>query len=94
MAQRPTKIPPAVEALFAPIAAAFGDMLKKSASAAFDTALAEVQDRVDEVSSRIGHARKKVRRAGTKAAKPAPADFEGEVVEAPSRVRRRPRRAR
>jgi hypothetical protein len=74
----PVKIPPAIEALFGPIADAFGDVLKKSLTAAVDTALEEAEERVNDVGDRIRRTRKKTRR---KAASDEP--------EAPSRVRRR-----
>lgn len=73
----PVKIPPSVEALLGPLAAAVGDVFKKSLDAALDSALEDAEERVNDVADRIRRTRKKTRRK---------TDSE---PEAPSRVRRR-----
>ncbi len=55
-----TKIPPAVAALFEPIANAFAETLKKSLNAAADAALEDAEDRVNEFGERIRRTRRKV----------------------------------
>jgi hypothetical protein len=71
------KIPESVEAVLGPLAAMFGETIKRSINAAVDSALEDAEDRIADLGDRVRRTRKKTRRK--EAAEP----------EAPSRVRRR-----
>lgn len=87
------KIPPDLQAALNPflaaISGAVGDVIKRSAEAAADTVLEELESRAEDVVARVSKARRKVRAAP---ASSRVKDDPGITVEGEPRKRRRRRR--
>ena len=94
MPPRIPRIPPDLQAALNPFMAALGqavtDVIKRSAEAAADTVLEEIESRAEDVVTRVSKARRKVRAAPASTSRVK--DDPGITVEGEPRKRRRRRR--